>query len=56
MAVPFHLIVDFAAAAVGVLVMRRMAEEYKLLPKRDVRRCVSCGRQFRSDCRCRDGG
>lgn len=51
---PFHLIADFTAAAVGVFVMRRMAEEYNLLPKRAVRRCAACGRQLPSDCRCRD--
>jgi hypothetical protein len=53
---PFHLIVDFSAAAIGVFVMRRMAEEYKLLPKRRPVRCASCGRDLTTQCRCRDGG
>jgi len=50
----FRLIADFAAAAAGVFVMRRMAEEYNLLPRRAVRHCAACGRQLPSDCRCRD--
>jgi hypothetical protein len=52
----FRLIVDFAAAAAGVIVMRRMAEEFHLLPKRRLARCASCGRQLPSRCRCRDTG
>jgi hypothetical protein len=52
----FRLIVDFAAAAAGVFVMRRMAEAYKLLPRRSIRHCAACGRQLPSDCRCRETG
>jgi hypothetical protein len=54
--VSFHLIVDFAAAAAGVIVMRRMAEKYRLLPKRRPVRCASCGRDLTTRCRCRDAG
>jgi hypothetical protein len=50
----FHLIAGFAAAAGGVIVMRRMAEEYNLLARRRIRHCAACGRQLPSDCRCRD--
>jgi hypothetical protein len=52
--VSVKLILDLVVATAGALAMIRIGEKYRLIAKRNTRRCAACGRELSGRCRCRD--
>jgi hypothetical protein len=48
-----HVFVEFVVVGTAMWLMVRTGFRYKVLKRRSVDRCASCGRLLSSDCGCR---